>query len=95
MVWRSYVVGSQNISGVGDQKKHFISKSLLLYSDIDVNIKLNNMNNVTIVILADTWYEFKSNIHTVFVDCVVETPETSYIYLYPEGVLYDEARRPE
>jgi len=95
MVWRSYVVGSENISGVGDQKKHFISKSLLLYSDIDVNIKFNNMNNVTIFIHGETWYEFKSNIYTVFVDCVVETAATSYIYLYPEGVLYDEARRPE
>lgn len=95
MTWRSYAVGSENISDRGDQKKLFVSKSTLIYSNVDVEIKLNNMNNVTIIILAATWYEFKSNIFQIFVNCEAEEAETSYIYIYTEGVMYDEARRPE
>lgn len=94
MVWRSYAVGENNISGKGDQKKHFTSKSTLIYSDIIVDVKFNSMHNVTIQLLADTWYEFKSNIHTIFVDCTVAAEEESYIRIYTEGVMYDEARRP-
>ena len=95
MVWLPYVVGSENISGKGDQHKHFVSKSTLFYADIDTDIRLNSMHNVTITLLAATWYEFKSNIHTIYVLHEVETAETSYLYIYPEGVMYDEGRRPE
>lgn len=95
MVWKQYAVGSNNITDRGDQKKLFTSKSTLIYSTLTCDVKFNNMNNVTIAILANTWYEFKSNIFQVFVDAVHTVAETHVIKLYFEGVMYDEARRPE
>ena len=91
--WMSYAVGHDNVTTQGDQRKLFVSKSTLIYSPLDVSIKLNNMNNVTIAILANTWYEFKSNIFHVFAhDAELGV---SYIKFYFEGVMVDEARRPE
>ena len=87
-----YVVGSNNIDGVGDQKKYFVSKSTLFYSDGDMDIHLNSHNNILITLLADTWYEFKSNIHSVFWD---GGRNATYFKMYFEGVMYHEARRPE
>jgi hypothetical protein len=88
----AYVVGQNQTVGHGDQRKLFVSKSTLIYSTEDQTIHLNNMNNVAIVILASTWYEFKSNIYQVF----VTTPAASqYIKFYFEGVLPQEARNPE
>ena len=91
--WLSYAVGHDNLTTQGDQRKLFVSKSTLVYSPVDVDIKFNNMNNVTIAILANTWYEFKSNIFQVFVYDVRE--DESYVKFYFEGVMVDEARRPE
>lgn len=98
MPWQMYAVGSDNISGVGDQKKHFVSKSTLLYTTQEnLEIKLNSMNNVTIVLLVDTWYEFKSNIHSIYVNLTTVASEelVTYLKCYFEGVMYHEARRPE
>jgi hypothetical protein len=88
----SYVVGSNNINGYGDQKKHFVSKSTLFFSTADLNIHLNTHNNVAITILANTYYEFKSNIHSIFWDA---TQGAGIFKMWFEGVMYHEARRPE
>lgn len=93
MGWLNYAVGRDNLTTQGDQRKLFVSKSTLIFSPLDVDIKLNNMNNVTIAILANTWYEFKSNIFHVFVNDYDDVQ--GYIKFYFEGVMVDEARRPE
>lgn len=87
-----YVVGSDNINGLGDQKKVFVSKSSLFFSTADLVIHLNSHNNVAITILANTYYEFKSNIHSVFWDA---TQGAGIFKMWFEGVMYHEARRPE
>lgn len=95
MSWYPYVVGANQISGKGDQKKHFVSKSTLMYSTINCDVKFNSLHNVTVTLLAATWYEFKSNIHTVYVyDDGSDTTE-GWLKMYFEGVMYDQARRPE
>jgi hypothetical protein len=88
-----YAVGSNNISGVGDQKKHFVSKSTLIFSSFNLGIKINSQNNIQMLIFANTYYEFKSNIHSIFWGGTGE--QDTYIKIWFEGVMYNEARRPE
>jgi hypothetical protein len=46
--------------------------------------------------MKDTWYEFKSNIYQVFYyPADGSYTDDVHIYLYFEGVMYDEGRRPE
>jgi hypothetical protein len=89
----SYVVGSNQIEGTGDQKKFFVSKSTLFYCTVDSTIQLNSKNNIAIVLLANTWYTFKSNIHSVF--WTGNGQREDVLKMYFEGVMYNEARRPE
>jgi hypothetical protein len=87
-----YSVGENQLHGHGDQRKLFVSKSTLIYSTANTEVRFNNANNVTIAILANTWYEFKSNIYQVF----YPTPEgEDMLYLYFEGVLSNEQRGAE
>lgn len=87
-----YVVGTDNKLSSGDQNKNFVSKSTLLYSDVACTVQFNNAENVVIDIIADTWYEFKSNIHTLI---VVTIATDGTLYAYFEGDFPQEARRPE
>ena len=89
-----YTVGDNQIKGYGDQRKQFVSKSTLIYATEDITVHFNNTNNVPIDILADTWYEFKSNIYQVFWTYGGQA-ETWDIYFYFEGVLPQEQRSPE
>jgi len=94
-IWGSYVVGQNQLTGKGDQQKHFISKSTLIYSDVMCRVRFNSMNNIDVVILPDTWYEFKSNIHMVFF-APIDAPDIGKnLHLYFEGVMVEEGRRPE
>jgi len=95
MSWFPYVVGQDQLTGKGDQQKHFISKSTLLFATINCSVKFNSLGNVTIAILANTWYEFKSNIHTVYVYDDGSDLTDGYLKMYFEGVLPQEGRRPE
>jgi hypothetical protein len=88
-----YVVGSSQINGTGDQKKHFISKSTLIFCNHNIKIRFNSANNTEIFIFANTYYEFKSNIHSIYWVSVGEGED--YIDMWFEGVMYHEARRPE
>lgn len=85
----AYTVGTDNLTNGGDQKKRFTSKSTLIYSNVACTIKFNNANNVTIDILANTWYEFYQNIHMIII-LTIGTDGT--IYLYFEGTLPEECR---
>ena len=80
------------MGGKGDQKKLFLSKSLLVFCTTNTYVRFNNANNVIFTILANTWYEFMSNIYAVHHAYVADA---GTIHLYPEGVLPQEARRPE
>lgn len=91
-VWESYLVGENNMEGLGSQKKLFISKSTLIYATTAVNVKFNHSENVIIGLLANTWYEFKSNIRMVY---YARQATSGTIYIYSEGVLPQEARTPE
>jgi roadblock/LC7 domain-containing protein len=73
----------------GDQKKLFTSKSTLIFATAVCTIKFNNANNVTIDILANTWYEFYQNIHMVI---IVTIGTDGTVYLYFEGALPEESR---
>lgn len=88
----TYQVGEANLNADGDQRKLFVSKSTLIYSDVACTVKFNHADNVTIDILANTWYTFWSNIHRVIV-LTIATGGT--LYMYFEGVLPEDARRPE
>lgn len=89
----SYCVGTNQVKQSGDQKKRFVSKSTLILSTINANIQFNSANNVVIAILANTWYEFKSNIYEVFWEDAFG--QASIMFMYFEGVMVNEARSPE
>lgn len=85
----AYTVGTDNLTNGGDQKKRFTSKSTLLFSDVACTVRFNNSNNVLITILANTWYEFYQNIHTLI---VVSIASNGTLYAYFEGTLPEECR---
>jgi len=85
----AYVVGTDNKASAGDQKKLFTSKSTLLFATQTVTLRFNNSNNVTQTILANTWYEFYQNIHTLI---VVTIGDQGILYVYFEGTLPEECR---
>lgn len=84
-----YVVGKPNLDAGGDQKKLFVSKSTLMFATANTTIRLNSTSNVTQLILANTWYEFHSNVRAVY---VLDVGTDGTIYIYCEGVLPKEAR---
>lgn len=90
--YQTYAVGENNLGRNGDQTKRFVSKSLLIFCTTNSYVVFNNRSNVVQTLLANTWYEFMSNIYVVHYAYV--TSEGT-IYLQPEGVLPQEARRPE
>lgn len=87
-----YIVGDNQIGAHGTQRKLFVSKSTLIMCTEDTHVHFNSPNNVAIPILANTWYEFKSNIEAVY--CTAIGADKG-LYLYFEGVLPEEARSPE
>lgn len=90
--YKRYNVGENNQLGKGTQHKLFESKSTLILSTVNADIKLNSTENVEIDILANTYYEFKSNIHAIFYKY---SASEGTIYIWTEGTLPQEARRPE
>lgn len=86
-----YVVGANQNIRDGDQKKFFVSKSTLLRSTTDTTIRFNNQNNIPVYLAANTYFEFKSNIHELFWDI---TQREGDIFMWFEGVMYNEGRRP-
>jgi hypothetical protein len=89
----SYAVGHNQVNAHGDQRKKFVSKSTLVYCTEDAYLIFNNSKNVANYILANTWYEFKSNVYEVFY-CTVQA-QSAVIKLYFEGTMPAEARSPE
>lgn len=87
-----YFVGHNQANTRGNQKKLFVSKSTLILCTEATTVRFNNANNMAVPILANTWYEFKSNIHTVHTVAITQGED---LYLYFEGVLPEEARSPE
>jgi len=85
----AYQVGKSNMASGGDQKKLFTSKSTLLFSDVVCTVRFNNANNVLITLLANTWYEFYQNIHTLI---VVTIATNGTLYAYFEGTKPEECR---
>jgi len=85
----AYIVGTDNRNVGGDQKKLFTSKSTLLFSDVACTVRFNNANNVLQDILANTWYEFYQNIHTLI---VVTIATDGTLYAYFEGTKPEECR---
>lgn len=88
----SYVVGQNQIDAHGTQSKRFVSKSTLIFSTERTNVRFNDSKNNAIIIEANTWYEFKTNIWQVFVVALSDDQEMFFIF---EGVLPNEARSPE
>ena len=92
LTYGRYVVGENNIPGDGDQFKRFVAKSTLIFCSTNTRVIFNNSNNVFQTLLANTWYEFMTNIHQIFYRY---STEAGSILIYVEGVLPNEARRPE
>jgi hypothetical protein len=90
-----YPVGMNQIEAHGDQKKYFVSKSTLVYATVNTVVKFNSNLNVAVDILAGVWYEFKFNIYAVYVTDSDQAGEDDKIRFYFDGVMVDEARRPE
>lgn len=87
-----YDVGHNQVTGHGDQRKLFASKNTLIMATAAATIRFNSGNNVLITLLANTWYTFYSNIHTLF---IVAIAQGGTLYAYFEGTLPEEARSPE
>lgn len=90
--YQIYRVGVNNKSASGDQHKFFVAKSTLIFCTTNSYVIFNHDNNVVQTILANTWYEFMTNIYQIQ-HAWVQAEGT--IYIYTEGVLPHEARRPE
>lgn len=87
-----YSVGENNKDKHGTQSKLFVSKSTLIYSTVEADVKFNDTNNVEIDILPNTWYEFLCNISQIFYKY---SEEEGTIDIYCDGVLPQETRRSE
>lgn len=84
-----YQVGKNNKNVQGTQAKLFVSKSTLVFSDVECTIHLNSPENTPITIRAQTFYTFFSNIRSVYVAAIATG---GYIDLAFEGVLPEETR---
>lgn len=87
-----WVVGSTNVGLNGSQRKVFVSKSLLAYSDVACTFRFNHRNNVTINHPANAFIEYKSNIWSVH---VLTIATDGSLYLWADGVLPEDARGTE
>lgn len=87
-----YRVGENQIGRNGDQHKQFVSKSTLILATTNALVTFNNSRNVVQTLLANNYYEFKSNIHMILYE--YESAEGT-IYIHCEGIAPNEARRPE
>lgn len=87
-----YWVGTDNKDRDGTQKKLFVSKSTLIYSDVACTIRFNGPNNVLTPIPANTWFTFVSDIYALV---VVTIADGGYLLAYFEGVLPQDSRCPE
>lgn len=87
----SYIVGDNSLGANGDQKKRFTSKSTLVMCTENTTIRFNSQNNVAITILADTYYEFKSNIYALYHAAITQGED---FYAWFEGTMTNEARPP-
>lgn len=87
-----YQVGTDNQTGAGTQHKKFVSKSTLLIATTQTTVRFNSGGNVLFTLLANVPYTFYSNIYSLLVVAIGAGGE---LHAYFEGVLPDEARRPE
>lgn len=90
--YQVHIVGENNQLGRGDQHKLFVSKSTLIFCTTQSYIKLNSAENVVQTLLANTWYEFLSDVSRVHYAYV---SAEGTIYIYTEGIDPKEGRRPE
>lgn len=101
-MWLQWNIGEGNINSGGDQKKRFVSKRLILWSDQELIFRLNDRNNVSITAKPIYFYdgsevstayeiEIHTNVSIVYVYCASE----KYYYAYAEGVLPQETRDAE
>ena len=88
----TYRVGENNQRGNADQNKLFVSKSTLIYCTTNTHIILNSSENVVQLLLANTWYEFLSDIYMIH---YYYASAAGTIYILTEGTSPHEARRPE
>lgn len=87
-----YIVGTNQIKSVGDQKKRFTSKSTLIFCTENTTVQFNSLNNVTITILADTYYEFMCNIYAIYYAPITQAED---LYIWFDGTMSKEARSAE
>lgn len=87
-----YQVGTDNQTGRGTQHKKFVSKSTLLIATATTTIRFNSAENVLSTLIANVPYTFYSNIYALH---VVAIGAGGALYAYFEGVLPEDAGRPE
>lgn len=85
----AYEVGENNRGLNAEQNKLFVSKSTLMYCTTNTYVNLNSPQNVDVLLIANNFYTFKSNIKSVFYRYVASE---GIIYIWAEGVLPQEAR---
>ncbi len=102
VLYGSYAVGTNNINAHGDQSKRFVSKRANIWATKDATtIRFNDSRNVEMElepILVDdiggivrVGKEYHTNVAVVYYAIATE----SYLYMYFEGVLPEEARDAE
>jgi len=88
----NYTVGDANVAAHGSQRKRFVSKSTLLICTGAATVRFNHASNVLMTLIANAPYTFVSNIHTLIIGTIAAE---STLYAYFEGVLPEDAGRPE
>lgn len=89
---QTYIVGTNNRIGRGDQHKLFVSKLTPIFCTTDTYVIFNSAENTPHYLRANTWYNFKINIYAITYYWVASE---GTIYAHFGGVLPQEARRPE
>ena len=89
---KTYIVGENN--KLQGQKKLFVSKSTLIICTEACHVHFNEAANVMINIIANVPYTFYSNIHAIYYGRT-QGQASGTMHIYVEGVLPQEARRPE
>lgn len=74
---KTYVVGTNNLLGRGDQHKRFVSKLTPIFCTTNTYVIFNSTENVPHLLLANTWYNFKINVWQI-----------TYYYVQAEGTIY-------
>lgn len=87
--YKRYPVGMNNANSHGDQTKLFVSKLSSIMVTTNSYVRFNHAGSQAHTLLANTWYNFQFNVHSVYYAAV---QSAGTIYMHFGGTLPEEAR---